>query len=277
MAIFGQLTTKQKQVIGLFIIIIVIIWIPASASTSQNLGVSFLNVGQGDAIFITAPNGNQMLIDGGPDSSVLAELGEQMKFSDRSIDVILATHADADHIGGLPDILAGYKIGTIITPCVPADTGLYDEFETAVAGEPDVRTICAQRGMRIMLDERAGVFADILFPDRDMSDVRDRNDSSIIVKLTYGDIDFLFTGDASQTIENYLSYIGSDDLDIEILKLGHHGSKTSTSDLFLQNTSPEMAVVSAGAGNRYGHPHDEVIDALTSRNIPSLSTARDGQ
>lgn len=238
------------------------------------LTVAFFDVGQGDAIFIEAPNGNQMLVDGGPGTSVIRALGEVMPFYDRTIDAVIATHPDADHIGGLPEVLRRYDVGFFLDPGVSSDTGVYKALVQSI-GLAGAKYIIARRGMNIALDEAAGVFLEILFPDRDMEGT-DTNDASIVANLVYGDTSFLLTGDSPQKIEKYLAAIDGKNLDTNVLKAGHHGSKTSTSDILLGFASPEIAIISAGTNNRYGHPHEEVLNRLSEFGVRVLRTDEEG-
>ncbi len=241
-------------------------------SRGDILTVAFLDVGQGDAIFIEAPNGNQALIDGGKNARVLRELGSVMSFYDRSIDVVIATHPDQDHTGGLLDVLSAYSASLIIESGVTADTGVAKEFETAVQ-EKNIKKILARRGMKIFLDDK--VYLLIVFPDRDVSGM-DTNDASIVVKLVYEDTSFLLTGDSPIKIETYLAAIDGKGLESNVLKVGHHGSKTSTSELFLGFVSPEVSIISLGASNPYGHPHKEVLDRLSRFGSVILRTDEQG-
>lgn len=236
------------------------------------LTVAFLDVGQGDAIFIEAPNGNQMLIDGGPGRAVFAPLGEMMPFYDHSIDVVIATHPDADHIGGIPEVLRRYDVNFFLDPGVPSDTGTYAALLSALE-ESAAEYIITRRGMRLALG--GGAVLEILFPDRDMAGA-DTNDASIVAKLVYGDTSFLLTGDSPQKIEKYLVSIDGKNLDVDVLKAGHHGSKTSTSEGLLGFSSPATAIISAGAGNRYGHPHEEVLARLREFGVKILRTDEEG-
>ncbi|MBI2108916.1 MAG: MBL fold metallo-hydrolase [Parcubacteria group bacterium] len=220
------------------------------------LTVAFLDVGQGDAIFIEAPNGNQMLIDGGGGAQVLRRLGRIMPFYDRSIDVLLATHPDKDHVGGLPDVLNRYHVAMVMEPGVESDTAVYAQLEQLIENK-NITKILARRGMKLKLSE--GVYLHVLFPDRDPSGM-DTNDASIVARLMYGDTSFLLTGDSPQKIEQYLVSLDGSNLNADVLKAGHHGSKTSSSETFIGHTSPEYVIISAGANNSYGHPHQEVLD-----------------
>jgi len=248
------------------------------------LTVAFLDVGQGDAIFIESPDGKQILIDGGRNQKVLRQLSKVMPFYDRSIDMLVATHPDADHVGGLPAVLESYKVDFVMEPGVSSKSSVYQEFENLIE-EKGVKKVLARQGMKIFLcnlkgaeieplsSNGCGIFLEVLFPIRDI-DVSglEPNTSSIVLKLTHGENSFLFTGDSPKSIEKYLVETLGNYLDIDVLKLGHHGSKTSTSDLFLGFTSPDYAIISAGLNNRYGHPHQEVLDLLGQFEIDLFRT-----
>jgi len=257
--------------LGVLLFVNIFVWVIVFADGNNDLKVSFLNVGQGDAIFIEAPNGNQMLIDSGPNKKVLSELGKVMKFWDRSIDIIIATHPDKDHIGGFPEVLKRYDVDTIFETDVNSDTAVFGEFDNRATGS-GVERILARAGQIIWLD--SDVYVQILFPDRNVSGL-EANTASVIARLVYGETEFLLTGDSPKSIENYLAANYGESLQSDVLKLGHHGSKTSTSELFLGYVSPVLAIVSAGRDNRYGHPHEEVMSILEKFGIENKST-KDG-
>lgn len=236
------------------------------------LCVVFLDVGQGDAIFIQSPSGQQLLIDAGRNQGVLQGLSEVMSFSDRDIDYTLATHPDADHVGGLRAVLDRFNVAHVIRTDNESDTLLWKETEKKIAAE-GTTVIMAMRGQRF--DLGAGVFLDILFPDIDVSKY-ESNASSIVARLVYGSRSFIFTGDSPKSIEEYLVLIEGENLESDVLKVGHHGSRTSTSELFLAEVSPTYAVISAGKDNSYGHPHLEVTDALFNAGVETFNTADQG-
>lgn len=248
------------------------------AFNEQNKGVltvAFLNVGQGDAIFIEAPSGNQVLIDGGPGKAVMRELSKVMPFYDCSIDVVLATHADQDHVGGLPDVLNKYKVNIFMESGVPGESSSYKEVESRIMNyesSEKTKNILVKRGMEV--DLGGGAILQILFPDRDPSGM-ETNTSSIVARLVYGENEFLLTGDSPQAIENHLVSLG--DLESDVLKAGHHGSKTSTGSAFISAVSPEYVVISAGKDNRYGHPNQEVLDTITNFGAQILRTDQSGR
>lgn len=258
-------------------IVTIAIWlfVYTSHSKSPYLKVVFLDVGQGDAIYIEAPNGKQMLIDGGPDAKLLSSLSKVMPFADRSIDVVVATHPDQDHIGGLPVLIDNYKVSTIIENGTTSDSQTFSSLEQKIQKKKINKTI-AHRGMRIYLDKEKNIYFDILFPDRDVSSF-DSNDASIVGKLVYGQTSFMMTGDATTYTENLIEWNDNDKtLDSDVLKLGHHGSHTSSGVLWLEKVSPKVSIISVDKNNKYGHPHKDILERLKSLHLPYLSTAELG-
>lgn len=248
-----------------FILIVVnfFVWSVVYQSSKNVLTVAFLDVGQGDAIFIESPTGHQVLVDAGSGRQVLRALRETIPFYDRSIDLAIATHPDADHIGGFPEVLKRYEVGMIIEPGVKSDTAVYQSFRAAAIREVGTTTL-ARRGMRINLDPATvGPTAtlEILFPDQDPTGW-ETNTASIVARLTYGGSEFLFTGDSPVKIERYLVDLNPQNLQADVLKAGHHGSKTSSDPSFLAAVAPDYAIISAGKNNRYGHPHVSVLESL---------------
>ena len=239
---------------------------------SSYLEVTFLDVGQGDAILIETPDGAQALIDGGPDGTVLRELSRELPWGDRTLDLVIGTHPDKDHIGGLIDVLARYKVMSILTTENTGETTAASAYQKALTAETNIVHF-ARAGQVYTLG--ASTTITVLSPARDPS-MLESNTSSIVVKVSYGESDFMLTGDAPVGIEDYLSVTYGEQLQSEVLKLGHHGSKTSTGELFLEAVKPQYAVVSSGKDNRYGHPNDEVVDRVTARNIPISNTATEG-
>lgn len=276
---------KRKTWIKLILIIFlfsanIFVWYVIWHETPNGiLTVSFLDVGQGDAILITAPNKNQLLIDGGPDKKVLQKLTKEMPFYDRSIDLIIATHPDSDHIGGLPDVVERFFVGAFVESLFVGDSKTYKQLKDDLT-QRSVTVLKAKTGMKIILDE--GVYLEVLTAGAVGSD---SNESSIVAILHYGDTSFLLTGDAPALVENYLVYTKGDKLPAQVLKVGHHGSKTSSSLLFLQKVQPEFAIISAGVDNRYGHPNQVVLEnlkkvdaeILQTKDLGSVSFKTDGE
>jgi len=266
--------STQYVVIGIFVLTNIFIWSAVFRADNRGvLTVAFLNVGQGDAIYIEAPNGNQMLIDGGqPSGAVLRELGRVMPFWDRSLDVVLATHPDQDHVGGLPSVIERMRVGNIVTTENTSETGAYGAFEKEIF-DKHINRVLARAGEKIILDE--GVILEILFPDRSTAGW-ETNTASVVARLSYGEQSFLFTGDSPQSVEKYLISKKGGTLHSNVLKLGHHGSRTSSSKVFLSAVDPKYAIISAGKDNKYGHPHKEVTDLLALLKIPPFITEERG-
>lgn len=254
----------------------VIIWgVYLGAQENDEMKVSFLDVGQGDAIFIEAPNGRQLLIDGGANASVLSGLGSVMGFFDRSIDVVLATHPDKDHVGGLPFVLERYRVTTFVDSVADGTAGAYQKLSDR-ALEQGIETYYGMRGDVIMLDKKNGVYLHILYPEPDEFLIDETNEMSIIMKLVYGDTSVMLTADAGKIPETKLVSSDSSYLRSSVLKVGHHGSNTSSGSSFVRAVAPSYAIISAGADNTYGHPHPEVINTLEDADIEILETAEEG-
>ena len=237
------------------------------------LTVAFLNVGQGDAVFIEAPNGNQVLYDAGqPSGAVLRALAGVMPFWDRSIDIAVFSHPDMDHIGGFLDVFDRYKVDVVLEPGASSANGVWGEAERRI-NERHIAHLLARKGM--MIDLGAGVQADILYPDRDMANM-ETNSASIVMRIHYGDTAFLVSGDLPKNLEEYEVAVYGERLQAQVLKLGHHGSHTSSSEAWLRAVDPDVAVASAGLRNRYGHPHEDVLALLDRLHIPHLITFNEG-
>jgi competence protein ComEC len=234
------------------------------------LTLDVLDVGQGDAVFVQADNGMQVLIDGGPDNSILSKLGEVMPFWDRSIDLVILTHPHADHLDGLVEVLRRYSIDTVLETGVNHSIPEYSEWHQLLK-DKNIKVVLAKTGQRIKLSDSA--YLDILTPFEDFTDKSSKNihDAMIVSKLTYGSTTALLMGDAERSLEYQLLFSGMN-LKSDILKVGHHGSKTSTSDEFLQAVLPRFAIISVGKKNRYGHPYQEVMDILEKFGVKTLRT-----
>lgn len=239
---------------------------------SQFLEVNFFDIGQGDTIFITTPQKHQILIDGGPGSSILEKLGQEMPWRDRSLDLVILTHPDHDHMGGLLDVLKSYQVEQILWTGIISDRPEVEAWEDLLKKEGAEIKI-AQAGQRFIAPN---FYLEILHPQESLAgrEFKNINNTSVMVKLVFGNNSFLFTGDAEQSLEKQL--VGQSNLDIDVLKVGHHGSKTSTSEELLEKTSPEMAIIQVGENNSYGHPANEVLEKLEKFDIRVLRTDING-
>jgi competence protein ComEC len=240
------------------------------------LRVSFLDIGQGDSIYIESPTGTQVLIDGGPDSTVIRRLSEMMPWYDRSIDLVIGTHPDADHIGGLIDVFSRYKVAVVMQSSVLGSTQIWKVFEKDAAGETP-NFITAKRGQ--VVDIGGGAYIQVLFPDREVPNL-ETNTGCVVTRLVYGETSFMLPCDAPQAIEKYLVALDGDPpaggLRSTVLKPGHHGSKTSSSPLFVGYVDPQYAVLSRGCDNKYGHPNQETLDTLDTFGIATADTCKQG-
>jgi competence protein ComEC len=230
------------------------------------LTVHFIDVGQGDAILIDSGD-TDILVDGGRTSaSVLAYLQGQ---GIADIDLLVATHPDADHIGGLTDVLAQYQVNEIWVNGDTATSQTYQDFAAAVTAEgATVRE--PTRGYFTQMD---GLSIDVLNPTSQRTG--DSNEDSVVFRLVCGEVSVLLTGDATSDSEASMLAAGLT-LDSDVLKVAHHGSRYSTSTPFLAAVTPEDAVISVGAGNTYGHPHQETLDRLAAHGVTVYRTDEDG-
>ena len=247
---------KKARIILLSLIgLNILAWSAVYYFNNLKLEVIFFDVGQGDSIFIEIPLGYQILIDGGPTSVVLEKLGERMPFWDKTIDLIILTHPDHDHISGLLEVLERYKVDNILWTGILSEGGEYEQWLDLISKE-GAEIIIAKAGQRITAGDAR---IDVLFPFENLEgeNVSDANNTSIVSKLIFGKTSFLFMGDAYKSTERLLNNIDSD-----VLKVSHHGSKTSSDKNFISLVSPNIAVISCGQDNSYGHPHQETLDSL---------------
>ena len=238
----------------------------ATAQTSTNVTIKFIDVGPGEAILIALPE-KTMLIDAGPTGSapkiaqVLQELGRN------KIDYLVATHPDEDHIGGMADIISNTQIGTIYAPNKTNNTATYRKFLTAIQNN-HLQITLAEAGT--IIDQTDDYKIEVLWPPKD-ANFSDTNDYSIILKLTVGTKTFLFTGDAptSAILQANPGYI-------DVLKLSHHGSRTGTNEQLIRRLSPTYAVLSYAVDNSYGHPMQSVLNALHKHSVEVWGTGANG-
>lgn len=246
---------------------VLVLFYLTSIKKEPKLTFAMLDIGQGDALFIESPTGLQILVDGGRDKKTLSELSKLIPFYDKSIDMLIITNPDLDHIGGFLDILKNYKVDAVFEPGTYNDSTIYKNIEKEIESK-EIKRILARAGTRI--DIGGGAYIDILFPDRDVS-IWDNNDGSVVARLVYGESTIMLTGDASNSTEEIVIK-SNKELESDILKIGHHGSRTSTSKEFLEKVSPKYALISSAKGNSYGHPHGEVLDILKSFGVEILRT-----
>jgi competence protein ComEC len=262
-AVTDRLSTKAVLV-GLFLVGVVS-WMGATATPDGWLHVVFFDVGQGDGIFIATPSGRQAVVDGGPSPSAMADaVGRRMPFWDRSLDLVILSHANDDHLGGLIPILERYEVAHAVQPRDPHFTAAYSRWHDLLQ-EKGIDTHWGRAGMRIHLGD--GVWLEVLNPPAVSWQATDAdgNNNSVVVRLTYGETTFLLTGDIGAEVEGWL--LMHQPVQAQVLKLAHHGAKTSTTEAFLSVVDPWVAVVSVGADNGFGHPSGGVIDRVAEAGI----------
>ncbi len=238
-------------------------------SSHQKFIFAMLDVGQGDALFIESPTGTKVLVDAGPPKKIIPALSKVLSPLSREIDAIIITNPDADHISGFLDILKNYKVDRVFEPGTLNDSKIFQNLQDEIKKQ-DIPEILARRGM--VLDLGGGAVINILFPDRDVS-AWSTNDGSIVSRLSYGNDSILLTGDA--TIKTEQIILKENDpllLKSTILKVGHHGSRTSTSDSLIKTISPIYAFISDGKDNKYGHPHRETLETLAKYGVKIMRT-----
>ncbi|OAT74573.1 ComEC/Rec2 family competence protein [Parageobacillus thermoglucosidasius] len=262
---------KQLKVLVSLAVVLVLAVIPLSGTTNaatKNMYVHFINVGQGDSIYIKAPNGEDIIIDGGnkDGSDVVAYLKKQKV---KDIELMIATHPDADHIGGLDEVLKAFPVKNVYAPKVSHTSQAYKDFLTAVKNKKlTIKT--AQANVTLPIK---GVTAKFVGPVKTYSK-SDTNDWSAVLRLAYGKNAFLFTGDAEFKAESDMIK-AKQPLKADVLKVGHHGAKTSTSTAFLNAVKPKYAVISVGK-NSYGHPTKEVLNRLKAAKVTVYRTDQKG-
>lgn len=232
------------------------------------MNVHFIDVGQGDAIFIQTPNGKTMLIDGGPRTAGPAVVEYLKSLGISSIDYVVATHPDADHIGGLIDVFAALQVEQFVNSGKEHTTVTYASLLEAVVKEGSSYTEPGA-GDNFQLDQSIAV--QVLYANKYATD---NNDASLVMKLKYNDISFMLMGDASKAIEEQIA--SQSDVRAEVLKAGHHGSATSSGLSFVKQVNPEAVILSYGKDNSYGHPHNEVMSAIRAVDARAYATAGSG-
>ncbi len=233
------------------------------------LEVSFFDVGQGDSIFIETPQGHQVLIDGGPSySKILDGLSKEMPFYDEDIDLVILTHPESDHMTGLFSVLENYQVKNVIWTGIEKEG---EKFETwkRMLDEEGANVYYANLGDKVIMND---VSLEIINPEELLigESYKESNDTAVVVKMSYKDTSFLFAGDISSKEEKLLN-----DVNVDVLKVAHHGSKYSTSEEFLRAASPLIAVIQVGK-NSYGHPTEEVLTRLDNSGIKILRNDLNG-
>jgi len=246
-----------------------LLWVAVGEANNQNLRVTFLNVGQGDAILIRTPTQENILIDGGPDDSVITELGKNLPLWDRELDLVIATHHDADHITGLLTVLREYQVKEVLTLAISSTTKINSDWQEVLKQVPVVNWA------DITDDYQWGaVVWDTIWPLTSTAENYQGNNSSIVGELSFYSSQILLTGDIEAPTESAITQLYPG-LTADILKVAHHGSRFSSTAGFLQTIQPQAAVILVGK-NSYGHPHPETLDRLLVVKSDVYRTDQDG-
>ncbi len=238
-----------------------------------NLTVYFIDVGQGDSILVETPEKAHVLIDAGDEAADSIVVSFLQSHSVAVLDALILTHPDADHIGGADEVLKSFQVRSIYLSGFSKETTAYHNLASAAAAEDCPILTDEQIDVGDLLQLNSSVRFQVLSINAHASS---SNDASICLKLTYGTVDFLFTGDIDSTVENAMMSNPALNLDVEILKVSHHGSRYATSTSFLSATSPAIGVISVGTGNDYGHPALETLQRLTSDAVAIYRTDLNG-
>jgi competence protein ComEC len=267
-----RLRTSTRWVLTAGAALAFLIWAAVGTLPDGRLHVTFLDVGQGDAILITTPKGQQILVDGGPAPSVLLwRLGEHMPFWDRTVEMVINTHPDIDHLGGLPAVLDRYHVPQVLLSDIEDDSSAWAALNDAAA-QQGAQTQQAQAGGHLYGEE--GLAIDILHPGA-VPVGGDSNSHSIVLRVAYGDVSFLLTGDIEADTEKRLGAAGLLP-PTTVVKAPHHGSAFSSSRSLIATTQPQLAIISAGEDNLFGHPADEVLQRYAEASVPLLRTDQVG-
>jgi competence protein ComEC len=253
----------KKWVISPLLIASILIWVAILNAPDDKLHVSILDIGQGDAILVQTPSHQNILIDGGPSPRAIdLELSKKLPFWDRTIDLVILTEPQADHMTGLTEVLRNYKVRQVFEPDIAYDSATYQQWLSLVESDEFGHQI-AHAGQKIELGD--GIKVDVLHPPSPLlqgtSDDVDNN--GLALRLSWNRVSFLFTSDIGKEAEWYLIAQRAN-LKSTVLKVAHHGSLTSTSEQFLAAVNPEIAVISVGTDNRFALPRAEVVDRLVT-------------
>jgi len=266
--------SKLNLFILLSIVFALIYYVSSDQIDSSGINIHFLSVGQGDAELIQDTAGKNILIDGGPDSTVLGELDKYTKFYQRKIDAIILTHPHADHVNGLVDVVEKYQVGHVYLTGVLHTAPEYIKF-LSILKEKNIPTTDIIAGDSLSLSDGADL--KFLYPKTKLvgSKVDNLNNTSVVAKLIYGDKSAIFMGDLEDEGQIELMKL-SQDLTADILKVSHHGSKYASNINFLKEVNPKIAVIEVGKNNQFGHPHTNTIITLNSLGVAVYRTDTDG-
>ena len=286
----------KKAVVTIVLIILALLGIIGLTPEAGKLKIIYFDVNQGDAAYIRTAGGQDILIDAGPSDVILSKLGEAMPFYDRTLDIIILSHPHADHSTGLVGVLNNYSVRQVYLTGVVHTSSEYLEFLKLLKNHPEIEKIKIDHRFNVDLGNETEL--QFLYPDFDVAAAtaikiypflkENLNNTSVVVRLVAGDQSFLFLGDIEKDVEAYLLTSQSRSISVQsatgdfswlkstVIKIPHHGSKTSSTIPFLTAVSPQTAVISVGAGNSFGHPSPIVLKRLSDLEIKTLRTDLEG-
>jgi competence protein ComEC len=274
---------RERALLLVLLAAVVAVWWLAWGELSGALTITVFDVGQGDCILVQAPGGRTMLVDGGGAPGQAAggyDIGRDVVVPGllargvRKIDVLVVTHPDEDHIGGLPAVVEAVPVGMVLDPMLDCESATYERLREAIE-DRGIPTHRAREGQRINLGY--GIHADVLHPpEARLTDTgSDDNNNSVVLKVVYDDLSVLLTGDIDEVAVMRMARLG-DEVQSTILKVPHHGSAGSAAPEFLDAVSPELAAISVGHGNPFGHPSEEMLRELRRVGAKIMRTDEDG-
>jgi len=256
---------KYKINISIFLILYILaIYIISTPFQTKKFEITFFDIGQGDSIYITTPYKHTILVDGGPNNSLERKLASKQGFFSRHLDLVVITHPHADHMDGFISVFNKYDIDNLMITTTMFGDKNYDKL-LKVANEKNINIILANAKTDFKIGD---LLIDTIYPlnFEDVHELKNVNNTSIVLKISYLDHSILLTGDLEKEGEKIILQSGTN-INADILKVGHHGSKTSSTPAFLNAITPTTAIIQSGASNSFGHPHKETLDNLENANV----------
>lgn len=259
---------QSKITIGLLIFLAILIWSTSLNLPDNNLHIKVLDVGEGDSIFIRTPNGSKILVDGGPNNRVLDYLGSELPFYDKTLDLVVLTHPEKDHISGLIEVAKRYRIKNLWVSYGENNTAEYEEWRSVLEKE-NIEPKLVWSGDKMIFPD--GVELEVISPKLGDSSTS-LNSTSIVLLVDYKNFEGLLTGDADKKMQPYMDSTK----EVEFFKVPHHGAKEALDRSFTETLSPEVSVISVGLNNRYKHPHQNSLEILMSIGSEIYRTDQNG-